>query len=122
MQEKLLPERLKAAREKIGITKAEAARRLGLSKIGYCRYEYGERKPSLQTLELIAQCFNTSIDYLLGYTEDDSPNYILINKNIDPMLYKMAQKYNNLSPEQKATIFQKYYLILSQMDDNNDNK
>ena len=43
MNEQLLSERIKIARENLGITKAEAARRLNLSKIGYCRYEYGER-------------------------------------------------------------------------------
>ena len=44
MENQLIPERLKMAREKLGITMAEASRRLNLSKIGYCRYVYGERE------------------------------------------------------------------------------
>ena len=39
MSAQLIPERLKIARENLGITMAEASRRLNLSKIGYCRYE-----------------------------------------------------------------------------------
>lgn len=57
MSAKLIPERLKFVRENMGITMAEASRRLNLSKIGYCRYEYGERVPSQQTLEIIDSMF-----------------------------------------------------------------
>ena len=63
---------------------AEASRRLNLSKIGYCRYEYGERVPSLQTIEIIAQCFNTSVNYLIGVTDNPEPTQIIIDKNPPP--------------------------------------
>ena len=86
MSAQLIPERLKIARENLGITMAEASRRLNLSKIGYCRYEYGERVPSPQTVEVIAQCFNTSVDYLVGISDDSTPTQIVIDKNKDPEL------------------------------------
>ena len=54
-----VPERLILIREKLGISKAEAARRVGLSKMGYGRYESGERIPSVQTIEVMAQKLNT---------------------------------------------------------------
>ena len=91
------PARLKMSREKNGITMAEAARRLNMSKIGYCRYEYGERTPSFQTIEIIAQCFNTSVDYLLGKTEDDSPDYIIINKTTSPELFEIVREFSSLN-------------------------
>ena len=87
MNEQLISERIKKAREKLGITKAEASRRLNLSKIGYCRYEYGERTPSPQTLEVIAQCFNTSVDYLTGLSDDSDPTQIVVNKKEYPELF-----------------------------------
>ncbi len=90
MSDQLSPIRLKEAREKLGITKAEAARRLKLSKIGYCRYEYGERTPSLQTVKVIAQCFETSVDYLLGKTTDISPDYVTVDKTKQPYLYELV--------------------------------
>ncbi|MBR1798122.1 MAG: helix-turn-helix transcriptional regulator [Clostridiales bacterium] len=94
MEQKLIPERLKAAREKMGITMAEASRRLNLSKIGYCRYEYGERTPSIQTVEVIARCFNTSIEYLTGQKDDMSPDYIVISKDQSPELYNLLEFYS----------------------------
>lgn len=95
MENQLVPERLKKAREKLGISMAEASRRLNLSKIGYCRYEYGDRVPSYQTVEVIARCFNTSVDYLTGKADDMSPDYILINKKENPYLFDLVQNVYN---------------------------
>jgi transcriptional regulator with XRE-family HTH domain len=91
MAEQIIAERIRLAREKMGITMTEAARRLNLSKIGYCRYEYGDRTPSLQTIELIAQCFETSVDYLLGKTSDPAPDYIVIHKDKNPELFEIIR-------------------------------
>ena len=90
MHEQLLSERIKIARENLEITKAEAARRLNLSKIGYCRYEYGERTPSIQTLEVIARCFNTSIDYLTGETDDITPDQVIISRKDNPIIFELV--------------------------------
>ena len=94
MLENTIANRIIAARENLGITKAEASRRLNLSKIGYCRYEYGERTPSLQTLEVIAQCFNTSVAYLTGETDDIEPDKIVIDKKTNPEIFELV---NSLS-------------------------
>lgn len=90
MDNQSLSERIRQARENLGITKAEASRRLNLSKIGYCRYEYGERTPSIQTLEVIARCFNTSVDYLTGKTDNILPDQIIISKNTNPELFEFV--------------------------------
>lgn len=99
MHEQLLSERIKIARENIGITKAEAARRLNLSKIGYCRFEYGERTPSIQTLEVIARCFNTSIDYLTGKTDNMNPDCFVISKKDTPVLFDLVAFFQNSNDE-----------------------
>lgn len=91
MSAQLIPERLKIARENLGITMAEASRRLNLSKIGYCRYEYGERVPSFQTVEVIAQCFHTSVDYLVGLSDNPEPTQIIIDKNKNPELFALVE-------------------------------
>ena len=87
----VLCERLKISRESVGISKAEAARRLGLTMVGYCRYEYGDRTPSSQTLNVIAQCFNTSVDYLNGKTDDPTPDNLVISRSKDPELFKLIE-------------------------------
>ncbi len=115
MSDQLLPIRLKEAREKLGITKAEAARRLNLSKIGYCRYEYGERTPSLQTVKVIAQCFETSVDYLLGKTTDSSPDYVTVYKSMQPYLYELVIEMSAADSSLHKRVLE-YYKTLSGTD------
>lgn len=100
MSAHFLPERLKSVRENMGITMAEASRRLNLSKIGYCRYEYGERIPSPQTLEVIAQCFHTSVDYLVGLSDNPEPTQIVINKEKNPELFALIELCQHNNPAQ----------------------
>jgi len=68
-----LPERLYELRNKNNLSKAEAARRLGISKSAYFYYENGERNPTLPILERIAQIFNVSVDYLTGASDHLEP-------------------------------------------------
>ena len=92
MDNQLIPNRLIKARESLGLTKAEVSRKIGLSKIGYCRYEYGERIPSPQMMEIIAQSLNTSSEYLTGQTNDMSPSYIVIKKEESPELFRIVKE------------------------------
>lgn len=113
MSAQLIPERLKIARENLGITMAEASRRLNLSKIGYCRYEYGERVPSLQTVEVIAQCFHTSVDYLVGLSDNPEPTQIIIDKNKNPELFalvELCQKNDSSQIHQLISYYKKMNL------------
>lgn len=91
MTNQLIPERLKSARESLGISMAEAARRLNLSKIGYCRYEYGDRTPSPQTVEVIARVLGTSVAYLTGESKDMKPDFIMISKKEAPELFELIE-------------------------------
>lgn len=52
-----------------GLTQAEMAKKLGISKSTISMYENGNREPDFETLELIADFFNVDIDYLLGRTD-----------------------------------------------------
>lgn len=113
MQAQFQPDRLKKIRENLGITMAEASRRLNLSKIGYCRYEYGERTPSIQTIEVIAQCFTTSVDYLTGLTDDPTPNQIIIEKKTSPDLFTLIETCKDADTNQIAKLL-KYYKGMNQ--------
>jgi transcriptional regulator with XRE-family HTH domain len=87
---KFVPERLISLRKSIGINKAEAARRLNMSAMGYGRYEKGEREPSFQTVSFIAQTFGTTVDYLYGASEDTEPTVITIQKKDNPELFELV--------------------------------
>ncbi len=84
-----LPERLKKIREDRGLNKAEAARFLGLSKMGYLRYESATRMPSYQTIVFMAQKLKTSPDYLIGIVDNPEPKEYVISKTDDPALFDL---------------------------------
>lgn len=58
--------RLKEARIKANMTKADMARKLGVAYSTYDGYETGYREPKLETLQKIADALGCTVDYLLG--------------------------------------------------------
>ena len=72
--------RLKVAREAKGLSQAELARGVGVTRDLVNKYEKAGVKPSFGTLVAIAEYLNVSTDYLLGVDEPtpdekkDSPN------------------------------------------------
>lgn len=89
------PERLIYLREQLGITKAEAARRLNMSAMGYGRYERGEREPSYQTVSFIAQQFGSSVEYLYGETDNNIASSVTISADHNPELFEIIQRCLN---------------------------
>lgn len=62
--------RIKELREGMGITQGELAKRLGSGRTIVSTYEQGTRSPSYAKLIRLAEIFNVSTDYLLGYEVD----------------------------------------------------
>ena len=83
-------DRLIECREKLGISKMEAAKRMQLSQPAYLRYEAGTRVPSLQTLSVIANVLNTSVEYLTDQSDDPKPVVYTISKSADPELFRIV--------------------------------
>lgn len=96
MKPKLIPSRLIEAREALNLNKSQAAELLGLSPIGYLRYEQGLRTPSAQMLKVIALTFKTSVDFLTGETDDSSVDQLLISRDDNEYLFELA---TNLTKE-----------------------
>jgi transcriptional regulator with XRE-family HTH domain len=86
-----IPERLISVRKSLGINKSEAARLLNLSAMGYGRYEKGEREPSYQTVSYIAQIFNTSVDYLYGYSDEMNVRTTTVSEKDEPELFLLIE-------------------------------
>jgi len=80
-----ISERLKELRAARGYSQSELAEKLHVSKSTISMIEAGARKPSLEVLEMIADFFNVTIDYL-GGTEDKSQYYL------DPEVAELAQQ------------------------------
>ena len=59
-------QRLQMLREKRRISRQVLSELCGLSSDAIRRYERGEAEPSVESLTLIADFFEVSVDYLLG--------------------------------------------------------
>lgn len=62
------PKRLQSMRERRRISRSVMSELCGLSKSMISKYERGEREPKMETLVLLADFFECSIDYLVGRT------------------------------------------------------
>ena len=62
--------RIRELREDRELTQKEMAWILGMSQTGYSKYETGENDIPTTILIKLARFYNTSIDYLLGETDN----------------------------------------------------
>ncbi|WP_028545777.1 helix-turn-helix domain-containing protein [Paenibacillus taiwanensis] len=60
--------RIAELREAKGWTQEDLAAKLGITRAALSHYEKNRRKPDFETLTLLADCFEVSIDYLVGRT------------------------------------------------------
>lgn len=104
-------ERLIYCREKLGITKQEAAKRMQMSQPAYLRYESGERTPSIHVIQVMAEVLATSVAYLTGQTDNPNPDSYLIKLDVEPKLFQLIEKYRNSDIEMRNRLLsylQKY--------------
>jgi len=64
---------LKAIRKKLGYTQVYVQMQTGIEQSLISKYENGERIPPTETLMLLADFYNTSMDYLMGRTDEERP-------------------------------------------------
>lgn len=65
--------RIRALREDCDLNQTKMAAVLGMSQTGYSKYETGENDIPTSVLIQLAQFHNTSVDYLLGLTNERRP-------------------------------------------------
>lgn len=97
-------DRLKLCREKLGITKQEAAKRINVSQPAYLRYESGQRNPSIQVINEMAIAFSTSVEYLTGESDTNLSDTYVINSSKNPDLFDIITVYNNLDESRQRRI------------------
>ena len=62
--------RLRDLREDADLTQKQVAKYLGMSQTGYSKYETDENDIPTQVLIALAKFYHTSVDYLLGLTDE----------------------------------------------------
>lgn len=65
--------RIRDLREDSDRSQTELAKLLGMSRTGYSKYETGENDVPAAILEQLADLYHTSVDYLLGRTDQRKP-------------------------------------------------
>ena len=65
--------RLRDLREDADMNQTEVGKYLGMSQTGYSKYETGENDIPTEVLVKLAALYQTSIDYLLGLTDERKP-------------------------------------------------
>lgn len=66
----IIPDRLKALRNKNGLTQKQVAEAVGIAERNYNRYEAGALDPLTSTTKAIAEFYGVSIDFLVGRTNN----------------------------------------------------
>lgn len=65
--------RIRDFREDNDLTQTQVAKMLGMSRTGYSKYETGENDIPTYVLIKLSDFYNTSVDYLLGLTDEMRP-------------------------------------------------
>jgi len=110
----MLKNRLVSLRKDKGLNQYEAAKLLGFSRGKLANYEQGSRQPDYDTLEIIADFYKTSTDFLLGRTDkqnlktDDEVERILK----DPQTNLMFNDWQGMDEEQRQEALRMIKFIL----------
>ena len=65
--------RLKSLRKQKRLTQVAVQIETGIEQTLLSKYERGERIPPTETLMVLAQFYGTSMDYIMGLTDDMRP-------------------------------------------------
>lgn len=75
-------ERIKELRNLKGLSQKELAKILGCNQTAVGKYERGQLEPNINLLNILANYFGCSIDYLVG-REDDFGNVVVSGQTSD---------------------------------------
>jgi len=95
---------IKKLRQKRKITQIDLAQKINVKQETISAYESDKALPSADVLVKIANYLNTSVDYLLGRIEDDSPLSEFNIKKMNPKTYKMINNFIMLKDKEKDDV------------------
>lgn len=111
-------QRLKELRKQNNWTQEELAKKLNISPGSIGLYEQGRRNPDNKMLKKIALLFDVSIDFLIGFSYDETGTTIDTNNDVQNILFPQMLYYNGLyqSKQELAALMQS---ILDNISDEN---
>jgi len=95
---------LRVLREEKGVTQQKVADAIGSNQQSIHKYEIGEYEPDIQTMKLLAEYFDTSIDYLVGGTEIRNRIVPVEKYELNQQEQNLIDKFRELSPEHRKCL------------------
>lgn len=83
-------------RKEKNISQEEIAKKLGVTRQAYSRYERNEHELGYEALNTLADFFDVSIDYLLGHSTYFYPDQVT-NNTLSPEEQKLIEDYRGLA-------------------------
>lgn len=99
----MIYDRIKEIREKNGMTQAELAKKLGLTRSGVNAWEMGVSIPSAQYLIGLANLFKVSTDYLLGLERKEVIDISGLNGEEKEIIYSLMRYFEKDSRSVKLS-------------------
>lgn len=103
---------LKELRLKKGISQQQLADVIGVSQQSINKYENHKIEPDINTLCLIANYFETSVDYLVGNTEISRKIEITSEYSLSESEKKLITSFRKLNPNERICVVQTIGLFL----------
>lgn len=95
---------LRLLREEKGMSQKQLADCIGVSQQSINKYENHNVEPDIGALIRIADCFSTSVDYIIGHTEERYPIAPPSTYSMDNEEFMLLQRYRKLSEKQKKCV------------------
>lgn len=93
--------RIALLRKEKGMSQIALSMKLNLSQKMISAYENGKSEPSIETLVHMADIFQTSVDYIIGYTDIKKPLDKIAQQNLSKDEYTLLEKFNSLPTKQQ---------------------
>ncbi len=100
MKNDAFAERIKELRKRKGLSQAELAEAMGVHFAQVSRYERGETKPNAEAMTKLAQVLETSTDFLMNGTTDETA----VSAGLDKEMISRFKQVQELDADDKKTM------------------
>ena len=95
---------LKALRAEYGISQQKLADAICVTQPSINKYENHNIEPEIEILKLMADYFDTTIDYLVGYSDQRYPQERWSEQRLDPAEAELMREFRALTPEERSCV------------------
>ncbi len=100
MSKSVFADRIKELRKKKGFSQAELAEAMGVHFAQVSRYERGETKPNAEAMTKLAQVLETSTDFLMNGTTNETA----VSAGLDKEMISRFRQVQDLNADDKKTV------------------